>query len=200
MLFHRCQDAKVSLDPAGIVVTDITLNHLDELLLAGKTSAIIAFPLQNAPKSLHRAIVNTVRHTGHTLCHPSLLKFVVKSSAGVLESSVAVKQGVDIWIRFNRLVKGFIHKWVVIMFTECIGHNTPVTEIQDCAQIELVYHDSLIPFELGYISKPLLVWSVCIELAVQKIFGNILRIFGPPGATTVIVFHRRAYIPGPADS
>ena len=105
-----------------------------------------------------------------------------------------------IWIRFNRLVKGFIHKWVVIMFTEYIGHNTSVTEIQDCAQIELVYHDPLIPFELGYISKPLLVWFVCIELAVQKIFGNILRGFGSPGAAAVIVFHCRAYIPGPADS
>ena len=45
VLFHGCQDAKVSLDSAGIEVTDIALNHLDELLLAGKTPAIIAFPL-----------------------------------------------------------------------------------------------------------------------------------------------------------
>ena len=44
VLFHGSQDAEVSLDPAGIVVTDIALNHLDELLLAGKTLAIIAFP------------------------------------------------------------------------------------------------------------------------------------------------------------
>ena len=41
VLFHGCQDAKVSLDSAGIVVTDIALNHLDELLLACKTPAII---------------------------------------------------------------------------------------------------------------------------------------------------------------
>ena len=45
VLFHRCQDTKVSLDSAGIVVTDIALKHLDELLFAGKTPAIIAFPL-----------------------------------------------------------------------------------------------------------------------------------------------------------
>jgi hypothetical protein len=37
-------------------------------------------------------------------------------------------------------------------------------------------------------------------LAVQKIFGNVLRIFGRSGAATVIVFHSRAYISGPADT
>ena len=30
-------------------------------------------------------------------------------------------------------VKGFIHKWVIIMLTQYIGHDTPVTEVQDCA-------------------------------------------------------------------
>jgi len=45
VFLHGCQDAEVSLNPAGIVVTDIALNHLDELLLACKTPAIIAFPL-----------------------------------------------------------------------------------------------------------------------------------------------------------
>ena len=45
VLFHGCQDAEVSLDSAGIVVTDIALNHLDKLLFAGKMPAIIAFPL-----------------------------------------------------------------------------------------------------------------------------------------------------------
>lgn len=79
-----------------------------------------------------------------------------------------------IWIRFNRLVKGFIHKGVVITFAQCIGHDTPVTEVQNRAQIEFVDQDPLIPFELGYISQPLLVRPICIELAVQKIFGNIL--------------------------
>lgn len=134
------------------------------------------------------------------MCHPGLLKFVVKGSAGILESSVTVKQGMSIRICFHCFVKGFIHEWVVIMLTQYIGHNTPVTEIQDRAQIELVYRGPLIPFELGYISKPLLVWPVRMELAVQKIFGNILRIFGPPGTATGLVFHSRAYIPGPADT
>lgn len=103
-------------------------------------------------------------------------------------------------ISFNRFVKGFIHKWVVIMLAQYIGHDTPVTEIQDRTQIELVYHNPLIPFKLGYISKPLLIWPICIELAVQEIFGNVLRVLGPSGAATVIVFHSRAYISGPADS
>lgn len=105
-----------------------------------------------------------------------------------------------IWIRFNRLVKGFIHKGVVITFAQCIGHDTPVTEVQNRAQIEFVDQDPLIPFELGYISQPLLVRPICIELAVQKIFGNILGVFSPPGTAMVIVFHSRTYIPGPANT
>ena len=29
MLFHRREDSKISLHPAGVVVTDVALNHLD---------------------------------------------------------------------------------------------------------------------------------------------------------------------------
>lgn len=43
------------------------LDHLDEFLPASKTPAIIAFPLQDAPESLHWPIVYAVGHTGHKL-------------------------------------------------------------------------------------------------------------------------------------
>ena len=39
------------------------------------------------------------------------------------------------------LVKGFIHKWVIIMLTQYIGHDTPVTEVKDGAEIELMYRN-----------------------------------------------------------
>lgn len=93
VLLHRCQNAEISLYSTGIVVVDVALDHLNKFLFAGKSSAVIAFTFQDTPKSFHWAIVNTMAHTGHTLCHPGLLQFVMKSSAGILVTSVAMKQG-----------------------------------------------------------------------------------------------------------
>ena len=69
---------------------DIGLNHLHKLPLAGKPSAVIAFPLQNAPEALHGAVINAVRYAGHTLRHSHLHELVVESAVGVLESSVTI--------------------------------------------------------------------------------------------------------------
>lgn len=45
MLLRRRQNTEVSLHPASVVVADVVLDHLDQLLLAGKPPAIIALPL-----------------------------------------------------------------------------------------------------------------------------------------------------------
>ncbi|MCX4335383.1 MAG: hypothetical protein OSJ55_10985, partial [Bacteroidales bacterium] len=63
VFLHRRQNTEVSLYPAGIVVVDVTLNHLNEFLFASKPSAVIAFTFQDAPKSFHWAVVNTMAHT-----------------------------------------------------------------------------------------------------------------------------------------
>ena len=110
VFLHRRQNTEVSLYPAGIVVVDVTLNHLNEFLFASKPSAVIAFTFQDAPKSFHWAVVNAMAHTRHTLRHPSLLELVVKSSAGILVTSVAVKQGMCVWIGQNSFIKGLINK------------------------------------------------------------------------------------------
>ena len=69
MLFHRGQHAKITLHPSGVVIMDIGLNHPDKLTFAGKPSAAIAFPLQNAPEALHGTVVDAMRYAGHTLRH-----------------------------------------------------------------------------------------------------------------------------------
>ena len=79
MLFHRRQDAQIALDTSRVVIANILLDHLNKLPLAGKPSAIIAFLLQNAPEALHRAVINAMRHAGHTLRHPRLHELVVES-------------------------------------------------------------------------------------------------------------------------
>ncbi len=156
----------MALDTAVVVVTDIAFDHLDKFLLAGKTPAIVTFPLQNAPEALHWPVVNTVGHAGHTLRHPCFLEFMVKDSAGVLEPSVAMEQRMNVWIGFHSLVKGFVDKRVIIALTEYIGHDTPVTQVEDGAEIKLMHGNALIPFELGHIRQPFLIRLVRIKLAV----------------------------------
>ena len=86
MLFHWRQDTQIALHPSGIVITDIVFNHLDEVSLAGEPSAVIALPLQNPPEALHRAIINAVGNTGHTLRYPRLHKLLVKYPVRVLKA------------------------------------------------------------------------------------------------------------------
>ena len=91
MLFHRRQDTQIALDTSRVVIANILLDHLDKLVLAGKPSAVIAFPLQNAPEALHRAIVNTSANTGHALPHSLFFQHILELLARVLESPVTVK-------------------------------------------------------------------------------------------------------------
>ena len=200
MLFHWRQETQIALYPSGIVIMDIVFNHPDEIPLAVEPSAVIALPLQNAPEALHRAVINAMGNTGHTLRHSGLYKFVVEGSVGILKSSVAVKQGMCVRIGSNRLIEGFENQRIIVAFTEHIGHDAPVTEIQNGAQIEFANLSSLIPFEFCYIGKPLLVRLCGIEVSVQKILGKILRIPRLPGTSTVVVFHGRAYISGSANT
>ena len=87
-----------------------------------------------------------------------------------------------------------------IVLTEHIGHDTPVTEIQDGTQIEFMYLNALIPFEFCHIGKPFLIWFLRVELAVQQVFSKILGSLCPSGAATVIVLYSGADIFGPADA
>lgn len=90
----------------------------------------------------------------------------MKGSAGVLEPSVAMEQGVGAWIGFNSLIKGLINERIIIAFAKYIRYDPPVAEIKDGAQVYLVYCSSLIPFELGHIGQPFLIRFVRMELAV----------------------------------
>ena len=129
MLFHRRQDAQIALHPPGVVVMDIVLDRLNKLPLTGEPSAVIAFPLQNAPEALHRAVVNAMRHTGHTLRHSRLHELVVESAVGVLEPSVAMEQRMCVRIGLHSLVEGFENQRIIVAFAEHKGHDAPVTKI-----------------------------------------------------------------------
>src|SRR5699024_10834445 len=117
------------------------------------------------------ASVNAVGHTGHTLCHSCLHKLVVEGSVGILKPSVAMEQGVSTRSGLHSLVKGLEYKRIVIAIPQHKGHNAPVIEIQNSAEIDLVYFSSLIPLKLGHIGQPFFIRLFCIELAIQQVFS-----------------------------
>ena len=200
MLFHWGQHAQITLHPSGVVIMDIGLNHLDKFTFAGKLSAVIAFPLQNAPEALHRAVIDAMRHAGHALRHACLHELVVESAVGVLESSVTMEQGMRVRIGFHSLIKGLENQRIVIAFAEHIGHDAPVAKVEDGAQIEFLYLHTLKPLEFCHIGEPLLIGLCGIKLPVQKVFGKILRVLCSPRAAMVVVLDRGTDISGPADA
>ena len=83
---------------------------------------------------------------------------------------------------------------------EHIGHDTPVTEIQNGTQIEFMCLNALIPFEFCHIGKPFLIWFLRVELSVQQVFSKILGSLCPSGTATVIVLYSGTDISDPADA
>lgn len=59
---------------------------------------------------------------------------------------------------------------------------------------------SLVPLEFCHIGEPLLIGLCGVKLPVQKILSKILRVLRLSGAATVVIFHGRADISGPADA
>ena len=145
VLLHRRQNAEIALYAARVVVVDVALDHADQLLLARKTPAVVAFALQDAPEALHRTVVDAVRHAGHALRHARLLELVVERAVRVLKASVAVEQRMRVRICLDRLVKGLEHQRIVVSLADNEGNDAPVIQVEDGAEIELVYRNALVP-------------------------------------------------------
>ena len=76
------------------------------------------------------------------------------------------------------------------MITDDISNYAAIVEVEYGAEIYFVCFNSFIPFEFGYIGEPLLIGLFRIELAVQKILGQILRILCLPRATAMVILNR----------
>ena len=157
MSLHGSLDEQSVLVTAVVVVVNIVFNRGNELFSACKSMPIIALTLQDSPEAFHRAVVNAAANTGHTLCHPGIQQFLVEGSAGVLESTVAVEQRVCIRIFQNSFIKRVKKQLVVISVTNNIADDSPVTQIENRTQIELVDNWTFIPLELRYIGQSLFV-------------------------------------------
>ena len=124
-----------------------------------------------------------------TLYHARLLQLVVEGAVSVLEAAVAVKQGVCIRIGGNGAVKSFKYQRVIVAVAYHKGYNTPVVQIQNGAQINLVDSYPFVPLELGNIGEPFRVWLWCMKISIQHIFSNMLRILGVSGTAVVLVLN-----------
>ena len=98
-------DAQAALEAVEIVVGNILPDHPAQLLLAGEFPSIIALPLEDAPEALHRPVVNTFAHPGHTLCHPGCGQLVVEHPGRILKASVAVEQGMGVRVGGQSLIQ-----------------------------------------------------------------------------------------------
>lgn len=108
--------------------------------------------------------------------------------------------GMGIWIRLHSFVKGFVNLRIVIVLAQHMGYNTPVTEIQNSAQIESVHLNTFIPFEFCHIGELFLVWPLRMELVAQQVLRKILRALGSSGTASIVVLYSGTYIFGPAEA
>ena len=143
VLFHWRNNTKIALYPLGVVIVNVIPNHPNKLLLGSKTAAIIFLALQDAPESLHWAIVNAVSHARHTLRHTGFLQHMVKGLVGVLKTTVTVEQLMCIRMGFNCSLECVKHNRVVVVVTNNIRNDTSVVQVKDGTQIDFVnssYH------------------------------------------------------------
>ncbi len=124
VLFHWRNNTKIALYPLGVVIVNVIPNHPNKLLLGSKTAAIIFLALQDAPESLHWAIVNAVSHARHTLRHTGFLQHMVKGLVGVLKTTVTVEQLMCIRMGFNCSLECVKHNRVVVVVTNNIRNDT----------------------------------------------------------------------------
>ena len=200
MLLDRGNHPESALKPFGVVVRDVFHDHIDQSFPVCKAFSVISLPLQDAPESLHRSIVDASASTGHALRHPCLFKFGVELTVRVLVPPVTMEERMGAWIGRYGLIQSLEYQRIVVVVTDHCRNDTAVIEIQDCTEIDLVNHRTFIPFELCDVSQPLLIGLVCMEFTVQQILGNMLRICSLSCAAMIGILDRGSDIQFPADS
>ncbi len=80
------QNIQSALETPEVVIDNVILNHTDQLIPAGKASAIVPFSFQNAPKALHGAVVSTLSYPRHTLGDTNCSQLVMEDLSGIGEA------------------------------------------------------------------------------------------------------------------
>ena len=173
MDLHRSPHTQDALETAEVIIGDVLLDHLGQLLPAGKPPAIVTLPLEDAPKALHRPIVNALSHLGHALCNASRSQLVMEDLGSIGAAPVAVEQRVGAGIGLQCLIQSAMDQGSVVGVPDDKGDDPSVTQIQDGAQVELAHGISRIVVKLRHIGEPLFVGAVGVKLAVQHILRQL---------------------------
>ena len=145
--------------------------------------SIVHLTFQHSPKAFHRAIINAVCNSGHTLLHMGILKPRIELPACILESPVAVEQRMCVRLKLNSLIKGVHHQWIIVMVTDLESHDSAVIQVEDGAQIDLLDFYTSVVLKLGYVRQPLLVRCLGVKFSMQVVFGDVVWVTGILGAT-----------------
>ena len=182
------------------IVADIILNHIYKAFAICELVSVVPFTFENSPETFHGSVVNAVGHPGHALRHAGFFQLRMEHSVGILKSSVTVKYGMCARIRFYGGVKCVVYQRVVIAAPDHIRDDASVIEIKNGAEIDLMFLSVLVLFKLCNVRKPFSVRLVCMEIPVENILRQILRIFGISGTAVVCILDGGLYVTTAADS
>ena len=73
MSLHWCLDEETVLVAAVVVIVNVSFNRRNEGFPVCKCVPVVTFSFEDAPEAFHRAVVNAVSHTRHTLRHTSII-------------------------------------------------------------------------------------------------------------------------------
>ena len=126
--------------------------------------------LEVAEEALHGGIVIAVAFAAHALSNPILLQYlpillvlVVPALVGVQDQLVLLRQ------HFQCLFQHRCHHQQIRTFGLSLGHNIAAAQIHDRGQVQLLTKQP----ELRHIRRPLLVWLLGMEVAIQQIFCHL---------------------------
>ena len=105
-----------------------------------------------------------------------------------------------IWIRFNGSIQSIKYQRIIVAVPDNECNDSAVVQIKDRTEIHLVYNRAFVPLEFCHICQPLLVGHAGMELAVQPVLCNMLRIGSLSGTAIVLVLNGRLDIQATANT
>ncbi len=108
----------------------------------------------------------------------------MEHSTRILESSVAVEQGMRVRVGCYSGIQGIKYQRIVVAVPGDIGYDFPVIQVQISAEVSLVNLWACVVFEFCYIRFPLVIRMIRVELTVQIVFRNVLGICCLSGAAS----------------
>lgn len=113
----------------------------------------------------------------------------MEGSARVLESSIAMKDGMCIGMKSYGLVKGLKDQGIVIVVAKHKCYNAMSIEIENGTQIEFVQIFSVSILKLRDIGQPLFPGGICMKITVENIFCRIFWVGSAMCAAVVAPFN-----------